>query len=237
MISYRRSDAPAEARALQRNLTGGRPSSRIFLDIDSMQPGLDFRAQLAAVIRRCDVLVAVVGPDWAAARHPDGRCRLLDVDDPVRAEIEAAQEAGIEIATFRVRGAPPLRADDLPASLDGLQARPSITLPEDTVTAWRAAVRQIRRAAAPPRPVRTRRHWWGVVAVTVVAALPLGWEALDAATAARRTITAQALSPDGTTLATAHGRGADHTLRTCGNTVSGEQTASSSATPALRRRR
>lgn len=224
VISYRRSDAPAEARTLHRALTGGQPSSRIFLDIDSMQPGRDFRAQLAAVIRRCDVLVAVVGPGWVGARHRDGRRRLLDVDDPVRAEIEAAQDAGIAIATLRVRGAAPLSPDDLPPTLDGLGARPSITVADDTDTAWAAAVREIRRAAAPPRLTRTRRHWWGVAAAVAVAALPVAWEALEAATADSRAVVAQALTPDTTTLATAHGRGTSHTLRLW-STVSGEQTA------------
>ena len=59
------------------------------MDIDSIPFGLDFREHIQETLKRCDVLLAVVGPHRAA---PDQKGGLMinEENDWVRIEIEAA---------------------------------------------------------------------------------------------------------------------------------------------------
>lgn len=64
--------------------------SQVFIDVDTIEPGVDFAEAIFYAVAACKVLLAVIGPGWLTATDERGRRRLDDPDDIVRLEIEAA---------------------------------------------------------------------------------------------------------------------------------------------------
>ena len=64
IISYRRSDsAPVAGRIFDR-LVQHYGKDSVFMDIDNIPFGTDFRKHIQNVISNSDVVIAVVGPKW-----------------------------------------------------------------------------------------------------------------------------------------------------------------------------
>lgn len=89
-ISYRRDDSRHAAGRLYQHLVQKFRGERLFMDVDSMEPGVDFVKVLTKTVADCDALIAVIGPGWLDARDETGARRLDNPDDFVRLEIEAA---------------------------------------------------------------------------------------------------------------------------------------------------
>jgi hypothetical protein len=92
----------------------------VFLDVNSIAPGLDFVDVLTDQVSSCDALVAIIGRDWVSAVDKDQRRRLDNPNDFVRIEIEAALERTIPIIPVLVNGATLPKQEDLPESLKKL---------------------------------------------------------------------------------------------------------------------
>ena len=104
-ISYRREDSAGFAGRIYDRLTRRLDQKSVFLDVDNIQPGLDFFEVLSEKLRLCNVLIAVIGRNWNSIADRDNRRRLDDPDDFVRIEIEAALERGIRVIPVLVDGA------------------------------------------------------------------------------------------------------------------------------------
>lgn len=91
-------------------------TASIFMDIDAIPYGTDFRDVIDQSLRATDVFLALIGPHWRGMRE-DGRARIAEVDDPVRVEIETALAAKIPIVPILVGGATMPVAGDLPNSI------------------------------------------------------------------------------------------------------------------------
>jgi len=89
-INYRRGDDPGSAQALFARLEQAFPPDQLFMDVDNVEPGLDFVRVLNEQVAQCDVLISVIGKNWLDARDEHGARRLDNPDDFVRIEIEAA---------------------------------------------------------------------------------------------------------------------------------------------------
>src|SRR5271155_5233024 len=63
-ISYRRSDSQDITGRIFDRLSQQYGRDTVFRDIDSIQPGIDFRAQIADALTATDVLLVIVGPRW-----------------------------------------------------------------------------------------------------------------------------------------------------------------------------
>src|SRR4249920_1648815 len=63
-LSYRREDAAPYARLLKSELSERIPDARVFMDLDSIEPGLDFAEAIQEAVDSCTVLVALIGPQW-----------------------------------------------------------------------------------------------------------------------------------------------------------------------------
>ena len=100
----------------------------VFLDVDNIQPGLDFFDVLSEKLGVCDALIAVIGKNWNSSADKDNRRRLDDLDDFVRIEIEAALQRGIRVIPVLVDGATMPRREDLPDSLQKLRRRQAIEI-------------------------------------------------------------------------------------------------------------
>ena len=119
-LSYRREDAAPYARLLQFQLRDRFPDVRVFMDLDSIEAGLDFAEVIREWVDSCAVLVALIGRQWATLADEQGRRRLDNPDDFVRFEVQAALERGVRVIPVLVDGARPLRSEQLPAELHKL---------------------------------------------------------------------------------------------------------------------
>ena len=88
----------------------------IFIDIDTIGPGVDFINAVSSAVNSCDVLVSVIGPRWLETTDAVGR-RLDDPRDLVRTETELALERGLPIVPVLVQGATMPTIQDLPGRM------------------------------------------------------------------------------------------------------------------------
>lgn len=116
-ISYRRADSLPYARLLQVNLRDRFPDADVFMDLDSIEAGLDFARVIGDAVNSCGVMVVLIGPQWATAADQEGRRRIADPDDYVRFEIRTALNRRIRVIPVLVGGAQPPRQSELPSNL------------------------------------------------------------------------------------------------------------------------
>lgn len=116
-ISYRHADALPHARLLQVSLCECFPDVPLFMDLDSIEAGLDFAKVISDAVNSCGVMVALIGPNWATLAGKEGRRRLDDPDDYVRFEIRTALKRGIRVIPVLVEGAKPPSQQELPSDL------------------------------------------------------------------------------------------------------------------------
>jgi len=116
VVSYRRSDSQAIAGRIVDRLIAQFGEQSVFMDVDNIPFGIDFRQHIQSALSQAEVLIAVVGPDWLGT-GPDGSSRIQEEDDPVRVEIETALRQGIVVIPVLVGGAGMPKAATLPESL------------------------------------------------------------------------------------------------------------------------
>ena len=63
-ISYRRDDSGGWAGRLYDRLSQHFGRENVFMDIDTIEPGLDFVAVIEQAVGSCDALVALIGRQW-----------------------------------------------------------------------------------------------------------------------------------------------------------------------------
>src|SRR5262245_2095598 len=171
-ISYRRDDAAGDAGRLADHLHRRFGKDRVFLDIDTIDPGTDFVRVLHDSLQETAAVLVVIGPRWTSVRNADGSPRLESASDFVRLEVEAALGRSIPVVPVLVQGAKMPDAKDLPSSLATLVTRQAATL--DHAEFHDDAERLCDRLAAmigvqTPSRWSTMRRWWPAAAVAVVA--------------------------------------------------------------------
>lgn len=131
-ISYRRADTRADAGRLYDALRRRFGRDSLFMDVDSVSPGVDWVAAIESAIAQCDVLLAVIGSDWTSVRDEAGNLRLEDESDHVRLEIEEALKADKPVIPILFDDAHMPGAAELPASLQPLLRRQAIQISHAT---------------------------------------------------------------------------------------------------------
>lgn len=127
-ISYRRQDAAYPAGWLFDRLSERFAEGQLFKDVDSIEVGDDFVEVITDAVASCDILLAVIGPDWATIAGPDGEPRLHDPQDFVRLEIEAALDRDVMLIPILVEGAAMPPASQLPPSVAPVVRRQALEL-------------------------------------------------------------------------------------------------------------
>ena len=127
-VSYRRQETKAYAGRLADRLVDRFGDGQVFMDVDAIEPGLDFAEEISRAVEACQVLLAVIGPGWLTATDARGRRRLDDPDDIVRLEIEAALARDVRVIPVLVEGAVMPGRDELPESLAGLARRNALLI-------------------------------------------------------------------------------------------------------------
>jgi hypothetical protein len=116
IVSYRRSDSAAITGRIFDRLVDRYGEESVFMDIDRIPFGTDFRHHIQDALRDADILLAVIGPAWLG-KTPDGKSRIIDEADPVKVEIEAALKQGLAVIPVLVDNATMPGAADLPESI------------------------------------------------------------------------------------------------------------------------
>jgi len=125
-INYRRDDAQGTAGRLRDRLVRDSRSSKVFMDVDNIPAGVDFVDYLNDQVAGCDVLLAIIGPNWLHAKDETGQRRLDNTGDYVRVEIAAALTRKIRVVPVLVDGARLPKVDELPDDLKSLVRRNAI---------------------------------------------------------------------------------------------------------------
>jgi alkylated DNA nucleotide flippase Atl1 len=127
-LSYRREDTRHLVGRVGDRLMDHFGDERVFVDVDTIEPGLDFAEAIAAAVGSCQVLLALIGDRWLDSTDRKGRRKLDDANDLVRLEIQAALERNIRVIPVLVDGVAMPTAEDLPPSLAGLARRQAFEL-------------------------------------------------------------------------------------------------------------
>jgi hypothetical protein len=126
-INYRREDSAGHTGRLFDRLSARLPG-RVFMDIDTLEPGVDFAEVIEKAVGSCQVLIVVIGNDWLRVKDAAGHRRLDDEADYVRLELATALQRSIRVIPVLVQGAPMPRAEELPADIARLARRNAIEL-------------------------------------------------------------------------------------------------------------
>ena len=119
IISYRRADTAAIAGRIFDRLASHYGDEQVFMDVDKIPFGTDFREHIRKVLLEGDILLAVIGPNWLG-KSADGSSRIKEDADPVRVEIETALRQRTRIIPVLVDGASMPGTGDLPEGLQDL---------------------------------------------------------------------------------------------------------------------
>ena len=143
-ISYRREDTAGEAGHLADALRS-RFGSNVFIDVDSISPGVDFEEKITNALRLCRVAFVLIGKHWLTEALPDGTRRLHDKRDYVRKEVALALERpDLQVVPVLVEGADMPSQDELPSDIARLTRLNAFELSNKR---WQFDVRQLSEVA------------------------------------------------------------------------------------------
>lgn len=195
-INYRRDDTAGEARALYKDLVASLGIDSVFMDVDNIALGRDFREVLHERLESCDVMLVLIGDEWLDTTSEHGKRRLDDPNDFVRQEIAAALKRNIPVTPVLLRGVQMPSADDLPEDLESLAYRNGFEIRhgrwEDDVQEMMMRLGIVGSQGGAPDPVptetqapqasppRSKRLLWGglVFAVSLILLVWLGFNGL-----------------------------------------------------------
>ena len=124
-ISYRREDtAPAAGRVYDR-LCRLLSKPNVFFDVSTIAGGEIYDRKLMAEIERSDAVLVFIGKSWLTS---NGRARLQETDDYVRAEVRAALGRPILVLPVLVDGAQMPTPDQLPDDIRAISTRNALLL-------------------------------------------------------------------------------------------------------------
>ena len=175
-INYRRDESGHVAGRLHDSLAPTFGRNKLFMDVDNIPVGRDFEEYLKSQVAACDAMLAVIGPNWLAAKDDTGKRRLDNPDDFIVIEIGTALTRNIPVVPVLVDGARMPKASELPDSLKLLARRQAIQVRHTNFSSdAETLVKRLREALGYDSPERR----WRVRATAAVAAIAVlllvGW--------------------------------------------------------------
>jgi hypothetical protein len=119
-INYRREDTGPYARLIQVRLDQCFPDAPVFMDLNSIEAGVDFAEAIESAVRSCAVLIVLIGRQWLTITDNEGKRRLDDPNDYVRFEIQVGLKRGIRVIPVLVDGTRAPQQRQLPDALHRL---------------------------------------------------------------------------------------------------------------------
>jgi hypothetical protein len=116
IISYRRSDSDVFAGRVRDRIASRYGEDSVFIDVDNIPFGKDFRVHIQEVMAEADAVLIVIGPKWLGASK-GGHSRIKDDADPVRIEVETALAKGTPTIPILVGKTNMPKPEQLPDSL------------------------------------------------------------------------------------------------------------------------
>jgi roadblock/LC7 domain-containing protein len=203
-ISYRRLETSHLAGRLYDRLVDRFGEARVFMDVDTIELGVDFAEVIGRAVSTCSVLLVIIGPEWLTVTDEKGGRRLENPDDFVRLEVQAALERDVRVIPILAEGAAMPRRQDLPRPLARLARRNALTMRHDSFRYdAERLVEAIERVLAASKPDAASV---GPTAIQAAVAAGLGDVIADPQVAQAfrlgHEVNAVAFSPDGRLLAT-----------------------------------
>jgi hypothetical protein len=143
VISYRREDSKWIAGRIFDRLVSHYGRNKVFMDIDNIPLGTDFREHLRQTLDRCDILIAVVGPNWSGTNNTGGS-RLPEEADWVRMEIATALEKKVPVIPLLIDGTRMPKPSDLPEDLRAFAFRQAVSI--DTGIDFRVHMKRLTKS-------------------------------------------------------------------------------------------
>ena len=134
ILNYRREDTSAHAGRLYDDLADHFGGDHVFMDIDTIEPGVDFAEVIERAVGSASVFLSLIGQRWLTAVDAKGERRLDKPDDFVRLEIEAALRPEVRVIPILVQNATMPSSTELPPSLAPLARRNAMELRDNS---WR----------------------------------------------------------------------------------------------------
>lgn len=127
-ISYRRSDSDYVTAAIASKLSARFGKRSLFMDVDTIPLGHDFRESIRLSLAACDIAIVVIGKQWLEAGGVLKSRRIDEETDFVRIEVEAVLNRGIPVIPLLISGATMPQPNDLPPSIVELAYRQAIEI-------------------------------------------------------------------------------------------------------------
>lgn len=96
-ISYRKDDSKWNTQLLYDRLSHYFSPRAIFKDFNTIKPGENYRQVISDALKKCHVLLVIIGKSWVNSQDEDGRQRLENPEDLLRIEIETALNRNIRV--------------------------------------------------------------------------------------------------------------------------------------------
>ena len=122
-ISYRVKDTQVATGRLIDALKLHISENQIFMDIDKIEPGLDFTQVISKYLNSSEIMLAIIGPDWMAYNAEKQTYRINDNNDWVRKEIATAWQRNIRVIPILIDGGTTPEEEQLPEDLKPLLLR------------------------------------------------------------------------------------------------------------------
>lgn len=134
-ISYRRADSTYLIGRIKDRLVSVFGEESTFRDLDDIPAGVDFRDVLEKETNGCNVMLVVIGPQWARMTDAKGDRRLFAPGDYTRIEVETGlkrlSEGKAIVIPVLVLNASMPSAQELPESLGQLAYQNAISIRND----------------------------------------------------------------------------------------------------------
>ena len=124
-LSYRRDDSAFASQLIYKRLVQRFGRQSVFIDVDAIPPGVDFREHINHCVESCQLMLAIIGPTWLAPDQ-EGGTRLQAPGDFVRIEIELALRHGVPVLPVLVGKATMPSENRLPEGLKALAYRQAL---------------------------------------------------------------------------------------------------------------
>lgn len=131
-ISYRRADSKYVVDRIRDRLIDAYDEDAIFRDLESIPLGQNFSDVLKEATTTCDIMLVVIGPQWASITDEQGNKRLFEPNDYTRLEVESGlTNKNILVIPILVMGARMPFANEIPDGLANLLYRNAINVRND----------------------------------------------------------------------------------------------------------
>jgi hypothetical protein len=167
-INYRREDSDGDTRAIYNRLAEETDASNLFLDVEAIGAGENWRTRIDNMLQKVNAVVVVIGPRWLELLNARTAAGAFD---SVRVEIAASlNKPNVQVIPVLVSGARLPAQGALPEDMRGLTDLNAI---EVRGSAWTSDVERLVKAlhksgALPTSPARWIARAAALAAVPVV---------------------------------------------------------------------